>query len=234
MPAVPGADPRTPTGSSRPGARASGSALREAAAAARERRRLERLESGRREILDVAERLFVEQGYEGTSLEQIAAGCGFSVGSIYNFFRNKDALYSAALERHAASLGHSFRASAEAAATGIDKVVAMARAAVHDLRGHPRHARLTLTSMAVDLDSGSDRSSLRAVLEAYAEGIAEGQRDGTVRAGHPRHLAQFVGGLVLAQAQVDPEITDRPAGIPLEEFLDIVRGALAAPAARPR
>jgi AcrR family transcriptional regulator len=199
-------------------------------AAARERRRLERLQAGRREILDVAEQLFVEHGYEGTSLEQIAAGCGYSVGSIYNFFTNKDALYSAALERHATSLGTSFRASAEPAATGIDKVVAMARAAVHDLRGHPRHARLTATSMGVDLDASADRTSFRAVLEAYAEAIAEGQRDGTVRDGNPRHLAQFVGGLVLAQAQVDPEITEDPDGIAIEDFLDIVHGALARPA----
>jgi AcrR family transcriptional regulator len=195
-------------------------------AAARERRRLDRLEAGRREILDVAERLFVERGYEGTSLEQIAAGCGYSVGSIYNFFTNKDALYSAALERHATSLGTSFRASAEPAATGIDKVVAMARAAVHALRGHPRHARLTATSMGVDLAASVDRTSFRAVLEAYAEAIGEGQRDGTVRDGNPRHLAQFVGGLVLAQAQVDPEITEVPDGIVIEDFLDIVRGAL--------
>ena len=231
MPPAPGPGPHAPietppTGTS-PSGRAGGEDLREAAAAARERRRRERLESGRREILDVAERLFVEHGYEGTSLEQIAAGCGFSVGSIYNFFRNKDALYSAALERHGTSLGHSFRASADAAPTGIDKVVAMARAAVHDLRGHPRHARLTLTSMAADLAATSDRGSLRAVLEAYAEAIAVGQRDGTVRAGSPRHLAQFVGGLVLAQAQADPEITGAPDGIPLEDFLDIVRGALS-------
>ena len=60
--------------------------------------------------------------------------------------------------------------------------------------------------------------------------IAEGQRDGTVRSGSPRHLAQYVGGLVLAQAQVDPEITGSSDGIPLEDFLDIVRGALAPPA----
>ncbi|WP_409332989.1 TetR/AcrR family transcriptional regulator [Trujillonella humicola] len=229
MPAAPGADPRSSIEPSPPVGSTSGAPLREAAAAARERRRLERLESGRREILAVAERLFVEQGYEGTSLEQIAAGCGFSVGSIYNFFRNKDALYAAALERHGASLGHSFRASAEAAPSGIDKVVAMARAAVHDLRGHPRHARLTLSSMAADLGATADRGSLRAVLEAYAEAIAEGQRDGTVRAGTPRHLAQFVGGLVLAQAQADPEITESADGIPLEEFLDIVRRALSRP-----
>jgi AcrR family transcriptional regulator len=199
------------------------------AAAARERRRLERLENGRREILDVAERLFVEHGYEGTSLEQIAAGCGYSVGSIYNFFTNKDALYSAALERHATSLGTSFRASAEPAATGIDKVLAMARVAVHDLRGHPRHARLTATSLGMDLDAKPDRTSFRAVLEAYAEALAEGQRDGTVRAGSPRHLAQYVGGLVLAQAQVDPEITGADDGIPLDTFLEIVRRALGRP-----
>ncbi len=225
MPAAPGPDPRPSTVEARPDP-----AALDVAATARERRRLERLESGRREILDVAERLFVENGYEGTSLEQIAAGCGFSVGSIYNFFRNKDALYSAALERHATSLGNSFRASAEAADSGIDKVVAMARAAVHDLRGHPRQARLTLSSMGAGVDPGAnvDRTSFRAVLEAYAEAIGEGQRDGTVRAGNPRHLAQFVGGLVLAQAHVDHEIRGHADGISLEEFAEIVRGALSS------
>ncbi|SEO44354.1 transcriptional regulator, TetR family [Trujillonella endophytica] len=183
----------------------------------------------------MAEDLFLRQGFDRTSLEQIATGSGYSVGSIYNFFAGKDAVYSAVLERHATSLGDLLRTAAESAGTGIDKVVEMARAAVLDLRGAPGRARLTATSMTTnDREPEENRGAFGAVLARYAEALGEGQRDGTVRGGNPRHLAQFVGGLVLAQAQVDPEITGAPDGIDLGDFLDIVRGALARPGSEAR
>jgi AcrR family transcriptional regulator len=50
-------------------------------------------------IMDVAEDLFARQGYEGTSLRQIAAGAGIREPGLYNHFSNKQALYEAVLHR---------------------------------------------------------------------------------------------------------------------------------------
>lgn len=50
-------------------------------------------------ILDAAEGLFAEKGYKATSLGDVADRVGIRSPSLYNHFRNKEALYMAVLER---------------------------------------------------------------------------------------------------------------------------------------
>jgi len=56
-----------------------------------ERRERERVET-RRKILDAARRMFVQQGYEGTTMRAIAAKIGYTPTAIYHHFKDKDAL----------------------------------------------------------------------------------------------------------------------------------------------
>jgi len=56
-------------------------------------------EHTRQAILDAAERLFLAQGYNGSSMRQIAQEAGsIAVGGIYNHFSNKEELFRALLE----------------------------------------------------------------------------------------------------------------------------------------
>ncbi len=50
-------------------------------------------------ILDAAEDLFAEKGYSATSLGDVADRVGIRSPSLYNHFRNKEALYTAVLDR---------------------------------------------------------------------------------------------------------------------------------------
>ncbi|HEX5441867.1 MAG TPA: TetR/AcrR family transcriptional regulator [Ktedonobacterales bacterium] len=50
-------------------------------------------------ILDAAERLFAVMGYEATSTNQIAAAARTSIGSLYQFFPNKEAILRALVAR---------------------------------------------------------------------------------------------------------------------------------------
>ncbi len=50
-------------------------------------------------ILDSAEDLFAEKGYSATSLGDVADQVGIRSPSLYNHFKNKEALYSAVVER---------------------------------------------------------------------------------------------------------------------------------------
>lgn len=50
-------------------------------------------------LLDAAERLFGERGFEGTTLRDVAGAVGIREPGIYNHFANKEALYCAVLER---------------------------------------------------------------------------------------------------------------------------------------
>jgi AcrR family transcriptional regulator len=51
-------------------------------------------------ILDAAARIFHEQGYAGATTNDIADEAGVSVGSLYQYFPNKDALLVALTRRH--------------------------------------------------------------------------------------------------------------------------------------
>jgi AcrR family transcriptional regulator len=57
-------------------------------------------ERTRQIILDAAERLILSQGYNGTSMRQIAQEAGVALGGIYNHFASKEAIFAALLERH--------------------------------------------------------------------------------------------------------------------------------------
>src|SRR3954449_8784676 len=50
-------------------------------------------------ILDAAERHFLERGYESTKVDDIAHDADVAVGSLYNHFGGKEALYGALIER---------------------------------------------------------------------------------------------------------------------------------------
>lgn len=50
-------------------------------------------------ILDAAENLFAEKGYDATSLGDVADAVGIRSPSLYNHFRNKEALYTAVVDR---------------------------------------------------------------------------------------------------------------------------------------
>ncbi|TNY37575.1 TetR/AcrR family transcriptional regulator [Thermomonospora catenispora] len=62
-------------------------------------RRLQDREEKREEILAVAQRLFIDDGYESTSMGRIAEHAGVTVNTIYWYFRDKDDLLIAVLDR---------------------------------------------------------------------------------------------------------------------------------------
>jgi AcrR family transcriptional regulator len=66
-------------------------------------------------ILDAAEALFAERGYEGTALRDVAERVGVRAPSLYNHFPSKDSLYAAVLER---GLGPVLELLAQASAGG--------------------------------------------------------------------------------------------------------------------
>ena len=66
---------------------------------------VEQLKPTPERILDAAEDLFAEKGYSATSLGDVADRVGIRSPSLYNHFRNKEALYSAVLDRLLAVFG---------------------------------------------------------------------------------------------------------------------------------
>ncbi len=87
------------------------------------RSRMARERLARKElILDSAERLFVEKGYTGTSINDIAAAADFSRTSIYQYFTRKEEIYLEILERYTDPLTERLRKATADTPTVPDKI----------------------------------------------------------------------------------------------------------------
>ena len=63
----------------------------------------------RHEILQAAERVFAEKGFECATVEEIARAADFSVGAIYTFFENKEILWAEVFTRIGREFLETFR-----------------------------------------------------------------------------------------------------------------------------
>jgi TetR/AcrR family transcriptional regulator len=103
-------------------------------------------ERSRSAILDAAERLFAERGFDATSLNQVGTAAGVSRGTPGYFFRSKAELYQAVLDRSFAEVRDAVRAGrARALASNEDHETILA-GAVSDyfdfLAARPNFVRL--------------------------------------------------------------------------------------------
>jgi AcrR family transcriptional regulator len=107
-------------------------------------------------ILDEAESLFADQGFEATSLRQIASRVGIHEPGIYNHFKGKRALYGAVLDRALAPMveamqAHMGRTDPIEAHTELPSVMTDLFAA------HPKIAALFHQALRSDDDSVGHR-----------------------------------------------------------------------------
>jgi AcrR family transcriptional regulator len=83
-------------------------------------------------ILDAAERLFAEKGYEATSLTEVGAAAGVSRGTPGYFFRSKAELYQAVLDRSLAEVREAVREGRERALASNESPETILAGAVSD------------------------------------------------------------------------------------------------------
>ncbi len=86
----------------------------------------------RQQLLDIGRRLFAERGFEGTSIEEIAAQAGVSKPVVYEHFGGKEGLYAVVVDREVERLttvtmtlfgGPNSKAKFEAAAVSLLKYI---------------------------------------------------------------------------------------------------------------
>ena len=94
----------------------------------------------RRVILDAAESLLAEGGYEAFSIRRLTERCGYTAPSIYHHFGDKLGLIDALLEEHFAEL-LKLIGGVPASDDPLDTIRARARAFVGFGLGNPTHYR---------------------------------------------------------------------------------------------
>lgn len=184
-----------------------------------------REETGR-VILEAAEAVFAEEGLHAARMERIAARAGVAVGTLYNHFRDRDALLRALARSRREALLERVD-GALAAAEGKD-VRARLRAFLEAVAAHAReHGRF----LSVLVQAGEGPARPRPPRNLLAELVARADRivaDG-VASGDLRPDGERVFGLALvgmARAVLIRSLEGEGGDDPAEAILDLfLRGA---------
>ena len=179
-------------------------ALRAPRTRPKENARRAREETYRRLILEAAERIFAEKGFDDAKIEEIAAASGLSQGTLYSVFAGKPDVMRAVHEARNREILARSAAAAARAADATEALRAAAAASVGFFVAHPDYLRIHLHGgHAWGLAGAGGRS--RSQADAWQEGIdlyagifERGIAGGAFEPGSPRLLAR----LAIAMQQV--------------------------------
>ena len=135
-------------------------------------------------ILNVAIKEFADNGFENTSIQQIAKKAGISVGSIYKYFENKETMFSMVVHEGMSSLEELLMSLADSSEDILIKAETIIRALLKYSRKNPEliklYCQLTTSDKSEFLNGISQR--IEAVSASiYTVTISKAQETGDVR-----------------------------------------------------
>ena len=182
----------------------------------------------REQILRVAVDLFIEQGYDATSVSQLAERLGLTKSALYHHFASKEELLSLALEQALGGLEAVLQTPDATTGTASERLGAVLHGAVRVLA-----ARLPAVTLLLRVRGNSDteRSALarrRAFDRRVTALVRAAQDEGSVRADIDASVATrlvfgMVNSLVEWYRPTGPEGADQLADDVLAVALDGLR-----------
>lgn len=206
-------------------------------------RQEEEKEARRQAILDAAEAVIQDHGWDETNFGEIAKRSRLSRSLVYVYFRDREDLFHAICERGLTQLAQRFAAAMQEHRRGLDQALAIGRAYLDFSRKDPLHFEVLTRLHGKHTDLGSDRPSEQAAnecgqrcLEYVAQALANGVKDRSIRKsiGDPRLTAvsvwAFTHGLIQIAGQKEPMLEKAfgaTADRTIEHGFTVLRGALA-------
>jgi AcrR family transcriptional regulator len=139
-------------------------------------RRERKAEKRRREILVTAKELFLNRSYADVTVDEIAEAADISKATIYSYFDNKLAIYSAMILNDAETLVLSLQAAMNEHSTTRKNLGAMARAYIEFFFTHPEY----FEKLSWFYFPGREKQLSRAQIQAVGEKF-EAARDVIVK-----------------------------------------------------
>jgi len=137
---------------------------------------------GKEKILEQAERLFTEQGYQSVSIRSIAEACGVTNAALYYHFDDKSSLFSEVMKRHTGNLKELIRQAGEGEEDPQAKITSMAQAYVRQVSNR-RPLMFLVRHRAKEMQEKRDQTQLFNMLgdvlqpfeDVFRDAIAKGQ-----------------------------------------------------------
>ena len=144
-------------------------------------------------ILDVSQRLFLEKGYENTTIQDIVDELGgLTKGAVYHHFKSKEEIMDAVGDRMFFSNNPFEAVRGRTDLNGLQKL----REAVRLNQSDQERVRLTAQSIPIAKSPRLLKEMIvsnRKVLTPYfLELIEEGNRDGSMHTDYPREIAELL------------------------------------------
>lgn len=125
--------------------------------------RAESREQTRKRLLSAAARLFAKNGFQGTSVDDVAEAAGYSKGALYYNFASKDELFEALVEDEIEQMIAGLETALAGAHTIDEKLAAMQRVLTEEEQhSHGQQLELEVITQAL-----RDRRLRRTVGKAY-------------------------------------------------------------------
>lgn len=193
-------------------------------------RRQEERDRRRAEILDAAEALYAEVGWDAVTMDQVARRARLSRALVYVYFRDKSDLHLALVERALDTLRERFEAARQRKATGLEEVEAIGWAYLAFARDLPHcfdacaRFEARASSDGVQPNEIACMAAGHRVHETIVASLNRGVADGSIRAdiGDPYvtslALWAFSHGVVQIAATKSGQMEIE--GIPVQRFFD--------------
>lgn len=144
-------------------------------------------------ILEVSQRLFLEKGYENTTIQDIVDELGgLTKGAVYHHFKSKEEIMDAVGDRMFNESNPFDAVRRRSDLTGLEKLREMVRINQSD------RARMDMNIQSLPILknprvlAGMIESNLRVLTPEFRELIEEGRRDGSIRTEYAKELSEVI------------------------------------------
>jgi len=156
----------------------------------------------RMEILEKAEKIFSAKGFHSTTIAEIANTSGFAVGTLYQFFQSKEALYTTMLTEKLATMYTNIRESSCGNRDVVEKIEGLISSHFSFVESNADFCRIFVRGDHLSLSAGSEKLRQRLMADYTVhvsfieEVMREGIQDGILKKLEPRMMAVALTGII--------------------------------------
>jgi TetR/AcrR family transcriptional regulator len=173
-------------------------------------------ERKRQEIIDTAQNLFFEGGYDQTSMDTIAKNSEFSKRTVYKYFGSKEELYAAIALKSIDRMIGVFEKSIDPSANGFQKMRSIATALSDFNRNNKNYLSLVGNFVSQSLKSPTEgeciskcRSRILNFMALIEKVIEQGINDGSLRSDiNPKITLSSIVNLMVGLVFMNKDIWD--------------------------